>query len=830
VRLRLTLHLSLVVASLPAQAATLTVDKSGSTGFSSIQAAVAQAQNGDRIEVLAGTYETAVNPGGKDLHFLAVGTVLLLPESDPLTPIFTLNSNESASTQIEGFLFNGGIGISTDHAGVSLIGLEFDSTDQPNSAALLQNGGEVNIENSTFSGGTGVRGSQIQSVGGILSIESSTFFRNHASVAGGAIWVHEGELHLNANTFDENRCDFLGGAVALEDSTSWMEDNTFLDNTAENGGGVGGQNSTILSKNNTFDDNLAEDGGAIGLSACYDPPEPEDTLQIPDCEGLEGLIAFDDEASSFLDNVSLHHGGGLYLRGEFFPEETTITSTFLNTQWTGNFAGSRGGGLYVRDNIGLQMETVVFSQNESQSNGGGYFTQSSRSEVSIANSTFERNKTNYSSGGAFYNYNDNHVLVENCTFKGNQANDSGGAIAHSSGYNLVIRDSLFKSNETETRSGGAISFEDDYKYDLLLEKNVFLNNQSGLHGGAIYANEARDIHLSNNHLEGNETASNGAGGALMFWDQSAVRIHGNLFLNNSAHYGGASYSESTWPRVDGEPSALKTDEWTNNSFRGNHALWGGALAFLSNPLTDFRNNTLLENTAEVDGSGLHMYLSFGRFRSNLFAFSTQGRSIVAADEISGQQAKFWNNAFWQNSDADFGEVYVTETDGNFTADPLLAGGFPEAAPEDHSDVLTLGSPLINAGESQLDDPDGTNGDIGARGGPDFVEEDVDEDGFSNQYDCDDQDPEVFPNAPERWYDGINQDCSTGSDYDQDQDGAKSASYGGPDCDDKDPKRIEHCETEEPAGSCACTSSKRSPKGPIAWIALVFLVRRKRKSA
>jgi predicted outer membrane repeat protein len=830
VQLGLLLPFLWAATSSPAQAATLTVNESGSAGFSSIQAAVTQAQNGDRIEVLAGTYETAVNPGGKDLHFLALGTVILLPESDPLTPIFTLNSNESASTQIEGFLFKGGIGIFTDHAGVSLVGLEFDSTDQPQSAALLQNGGEVNIESSTFSGGTGVRGSQIQSVGGILSIESSTFFRNHASLAGGAIWVQEGELHLTANTFDENRCDFLGGAVALEDSTSWIEDNTFIDNSAENGGGVGGQNSTIMSKNNTFDDNLAEDGGAIGLSACYDPPEPEDTPQIPDCEGLEGLIAFDDEASLFRDNVALRHGGGLYLKGTFFPEETTLKSTFINTEWAGNFAGSRGGGLYAQDNIGLEMETVVFSQNESQSTGGGYFNQSSRSEVWISNSTFDRNKTNYSSGGAFYNYNDNHVLVENCTFKGNRARDSGGAVGHSSGYNLQIRDSLFKNNETANRSGGAISFEDDFNYDLILEKNVFLNNQSGLHGGAIYANGARDIHLASNRLEGNETAYNGAGGALMFWDQTAVRVHGNLFLNNSAHYGGASYSESTWPRVDGEPSALKADEWTNNVFRGNHALWGGALAFLSNPLTDFRNNTLLENTAEIDGSGLHLYLSFGRFRSNLFAFSSQGRSIVAADEISGQQAMFWSNAFWQNTDADFGEVSVAETDGNFRADPLFSGGFPDAAPEAHSSVLTLASPLINAGESQLDDPDGTNGDIGARGGPDFEEEDADEDGFSNQYDCDDQDPEIFPNAPERWYDGINQDCSTGSDYDQDQDGAESASYGGPDCDDKDPQRIEHCESEEPADGCECASSKRAPKGPMAWIALVFLMRRRRERA
>ncbi len=53
-------------------------------------------------------------------------------------------------------------------------------------------------------------------------------------------------------------------------------------------------------------------------------------------------------------------------------------------------------------------------------------------------------------------------------------------------------------------------------------------------------------------------------------------------------------------------------------------------------------------------------------------------------------------------------------------------------------------------------------------------------------DCDDGDGDVYPGAPETWYDGVDQDCDGRSDYDQDEDGWDHSAYGGDDCDDLDP--------------------------------------------
>ena len=52
-------------------------------------------------------------------------------------------------------------------------------------------------------------------------------------------------------------------------------------------------------------------------------------------------------------------------------------------------------------------------------------------------------------------------------------------------------------------------------------------------------------------------------------------------------------------------------------------------------------------------------------------------------------------------------------------------------------------------------------------------------------DCDDTDSAVNPGATETWYDGVDQDCGGGSDYDADGDGYDSDAYSGTDCDDTD---------------------------------------------
>ena len=65
--------------------------------------------------------------------------------------------------------------------------------------------------------------------------------------------------------------------------------------------------------------------------------------------------------------------------------------------------------------------------------------------------------------------------------------------------------------------------------------------------------------------------------------------------------------------------------------------------------------------------------------------------------------------------------------------------------------------------------------------------------IADEQDCDDGAADVNPDAIEQWYDGVDSDCSGGSDNDQDGDGEDADFTGGGDCEDTVASLIDNCE-------------------------------------
>jgi len=243
---------------------------------------------------------------------------------------------------------------------------------------------------------------------------------------------------------------------------------------------------------------------------------------------------------------------------------------------------------------------------------------------------------------------------------------------------------------------------------------VAIRDNVACDGGGVYSEDSSP-ELTNVVISGNYAYFDAGG---IWIDDSATVLTNVIVSGNRASSGGGLYVYFASPTL------------TNVTLIGNEVDdWGGGLVLMSGS-PSMTNVSISGNIAGLTGGGVHA--------------------------TSSSPAMVYCNG-WGNSPDDYsGMTDPTGADGNRSVDPgVLDVSDPE--PIEWDLHLSTTSPLIDAGDPAIGDPDGSLSDMGAYGGPGAGTFDLDWDSYfewwlpgpydsdtSTGMDCDDLDGSVYP--------------------------------------------------------------------------------------
>ncbi len=317
----------------------------------------------------------------------------------------------------------------------------------------------------------------------------------------------------------------------------------------------------------------------------------------------------------------------------------------------------------------------------------------------------------YGWGGGLYAYSGGHPTFIDVRFEDNEAGYGGGAFFAGT---ATVSGAVFEDNEAVWGGGGAY-LESGV---VSISGAVFRDNASSMildgGGGAIFTEGT--LRLYDSVVEGNESTSRG--GAILA-DQSSIELYNSIFANNYASMkGGAIYNDYGYSTV------------VNCTFVDNDGHDGGAM-YLDDGFATIDNTVFASNVADYCSGGVMAY------------------SIVMT---------YRNNDSWNNVPGNYcGMNDPTGTNGNLSVNP----SFLDTAPNDpwtwdlH---LATSSPLIDAGRSSVDDPDGSRSDMGAYGGARAGRIDRDQDGHPEWWQPGPYDAATYP---DQGWDCDDRDAATG---------------------------------------------------------------------
>lgn len=444
--------------------------------------------------------------------------------------------------------------------------------------------------------------------------DGCTFINISSSNSGAAIW---GGNAYNS-IFINNTSGFSGGAISECVS---VINCTFICNTASYRGGAFYGKDNLVCDNCTFINNSAEAGSAFWLSGHFKlnnsrfienfgaPSVIFDNTAIANI-AISNCI-FVNNIGSSMDIINPPEGKGIdsYIDNCSFINNSQPVKWFNKVDYNGYISR-----IYVRDcnftnhpngAISFMYANATFSNcsfiNNTADNGGAIYLTGGQANDRFFGCTFINNTARNGDGGAiymdcpvpYYHLKDS-IFINNTAIGGN-----GGALCGASGtyyedgfYGFRSENCIFENNLAN--DGGAIFLVSGY-FDSAnrLEGNVFTNNTARNNGGAIYF-DITDVTLNVYSCSFSDNIAYENGGAIFKSSLGNFNIGGDVFTHNIAENGGAIHWEG-----DNSIRNIFECDFIDNQANAN----GGAINFVGENTTgDIHDSLFINNSANKGGA------------------------------------------------------------------------------------------------------------------------------------------------------------------------------------------------------------------------------------
>ncbi len=579
---------------------------------------------------------------------------------------------------------------------------------------IFNNGGSMSISGGVVSDNvaTGASGSGggLLSLSGAITIAESSWMRNVANRAGGAIELIDGQLDMQEvllGGFDAADGNIAGpegsaapgngGALHITGVATVVIDGGVIGGNvaAREGGGLWNQtgstmtvrNDVLLDSNVAHGDGADDGGGAIfnnGGTLIVENVTLWNNRATGASGSGGGLFVKTGEVtirdSMISANVANRAGGGI----EIIDGSLTLNEVMLGgtTVFDANIAGpagsaspGNGGGIHVTGVATIVIDGGDVVGNVAAREGGGLWNQvgstmTVRNGTVISGNRAEGAGSDDGGGGIFNN--GGATILEDVRVMNNDAtgaSGSGGGLFNGPGGTFEISDSVISAN-TANRAGGAL--EDLAGGGVMITGSQLSENTAGPdgtaapgNGGAVHITGAGHVTIDASTVSRNHAAKEGGG----LWNSGAgtLEVWRSTVCKNTSPDGGGIFNQAG----DGITTI------TNSTISGNEATRvGGGLSAQGGEMT-LLQVTIAENRAGTAGGGIHGAGGIITATNTL----TVNNSAPTSENISGPGTSFQSS--FAGSDAmlsplgDFGGP--TQTHLPMEGSPALNAGNNDAA-------------------------------------------------------------------------------------------------------------------------------------------------------